>query len=61
MAIWNRPTFSYTLSKMILRPQYRGAASIKGSQSQYLDRMQKNKIEKLSRWKDDEKNRVKAK
>lgn len=32
-----------------------------GSQSQYLDRMLKNKIEKLSRLKDEEKNRVKAK
>ena len=60
MAIWNRPTFSYTLSKTIMRPTHRGA-SVKGTQSFYLDRMHKYQIERLSRLKDEEKNRVKAK
>jgi hypothetical protein len=45
-----------------MRPAHRGASLKPGiSQSQYLERMQKNKIEKLSRWKDEEKNKVIAK
>jgi hypothetical protein len=45
-----------------MRPTHHGATIKSGiSQSQYLDRMQRNKIEKLLRWKDEEKNKIKAK
>ena len=45
-----------------MRPVLRNSSFKPGiSQSQYLDRMQRNKIEKLARLKDEEKNKVKAK
>ena len=43
-----------------MRPKVR-LSSKSGLQSDYLDKMQKSKVEKLSRLADEEKNKVKAK
>jgi ribosomal protein L33 len=43
-----------------MRPKVK-LTSRAGLQSDYLDKMQKNKIEKLMRFADEEKNRVQAK